>query len=237
MRQSCPIPPLSAGKLAGFYASWGKRIGDVIFGLAVSVVLMPFLIVVTASLWVVNRGKPFFIQTRPGKNEKLFRLIKFRTMNAYTDAKGQPLPERQRVTKLGNLLRKTSLDELPQFFNVIRGDMSLIGPRPLLTEYLDFYNERERCRHLLRPGLTGLAQIRGRNLLSWDERLASDVEYVETVSLSLDLKIFLRSLVTLFEFKQVAVPGTVSRPLNVVRSEIIFRAGMECGSEPPWNWG
>jgi len=188
---------------------------------------MPFLITVTLLLWVAQRGEPFFAQTRPGKNDKPFRLVKFRTMNVHTDANGQLLPEKQRLTKLGNLLRKASLDELPQFFNVIKGDMSIVGPRPLLMEYLDFYTERERRRHLVRPGLTGLAQVRGRNLISWDERLAKDVEYVETLSLSLDLKILIKSLVILFKFEQVAVPGTISRPLNVVRSEMILLAGME----------
>jgi lipopolysaccharide/colanic/teichoic acid biosynthesis glycosyltransferase len=220
-----PAPGAAAEGLAGFYASRGKRIFDLIFSLVVLAVSMPLLVVAAVLLWVANRGEPFFTQTRPGKNEKPFRLVKFRTMNVRTDAKGQLLPEKQRITKLGNLLRKTSLDELPQLFNVIKGDMSIVGPRPLLTEYLDFYTEKERRRHLVRPGMTGWAQVKGRNFLSWDERLAKDVEYVETLSLSLDLRIFLQSLVTLFKFKQVAVPGTVSRPLNVVRSEMNPLAG------------
>ncbi len=154
---------------------------------------------------MANKGKPFFVQERPGKNEKIFSIVKFKTMNDLTDDQGNLLPDRERLTPVGSFVRKTSLDELPQLINVIKGEMSFIGPRPLLIRYLPFYKEEERKRHSIRPGITGLAQVSGRNLLNWDDRLGLDVEYVKQVSFILDLKIVLRTIKNVLTSKDIAV--------------------------------
>lgn len=153
-------------------------------------VLSPLFIVLLLLLFATNNGKPFFFQSRPGKNERIFRIIKFKTMTDATDENGNLLPEAQRTTKIGRFMRKTSLDEIPQLINVLKGDMSLIGPRPLRVHYLPYYSSEERIRHTVRPGITGLAQVSGRNALSWDARLALDVDYVQNLSLLADIKIF-----------------------------------------------
>lgn len=139
-------------------------------------------------------GNPFFTQLRPGKNEKIFKLIKFRTMTCEKDAEGNLLPDEKRLTKYGRTLRSTSLDELPELFNILKGDMSLIGPRPLLVQYLPYYTETEKHRHDVRPGLSGLAQINGRNFVKWDQRLALDVQYVNNISFLGDVKIILQTI-------------------------------------------
>ena len=146
------------------------------------------------ALFIANRGKPFFVQQRPGKKGRLFRIIKFKTMNDRTDAEGNLLPDLERLTAIGKFVRKTSLDELPQFINVIRGDMSLMGPRPLLPEYLPIYDDVQRRRHEVRPGITGLAQVKGRNQMRFSERLKYDVYYVDHLSLLLDVKIILLTI-------------------------------------------
>jgi len=148
--------------------------------------LSPILLLVTVLLAFANDGRPFFFQTRPGKNAKLFRIIKFKTMNDKKDANGNLLPDAERLTKIGQFVRKTSLDEIPQLLNVLKGDMSLIGPRPLLPEYLPIYNEEQKRRHIVRPGITGLAQVKGRNTMKFSERLINDVYYIENLSLFLD---------------------------------------------------
>jgi lipopolysaccharide/colanic/teichoic acid biosynthesis glycosyltransferase len=145
-------------------------------------------------LFFSNKGKVFFVQPRPGKNENIFYVIKFKTMNDNVDEKGHLLPDSERLTKIGKIVRKISFDELPQLFNVIKGDMSLIGPRPWLVEYLPLYNDFQRRRHEVKPGITGWAQVNGRNALSWDKRFNYDVYYVDHISFVLDIKIFLMTI-------------------------------------------
>lgn len=177
-----------------FYARFGKRFLDICISFFALIILsLPMLIL---ALFVrIKLGSPvLFTQERPGKDEKIFRLYKFRTMTNERDESGNLLPDEVRLTKFGRFLRAASLDELPEFFNVLRGDMSLIGPRPLLVRYLPLYNEKQRRRHAVRPGLSGLAQCSGRNLLTWEERFDLDVEYVEHVSLTLDISIVLKTI-------------------------------------------
>jgi lipopolysaccharide/colanic/teichoic acid biosynthesis glycosyltransferase len=157
-------------------------------------VISPIVIIVTIGLFFVNQGKPFFFQTRPGKNQKLFNIIKFKTMNDKKNSEGKLLADRERLTKIGAFVRKTSLDEIPQLLNVIKGDMSLIGPRPLLVKYLPLYSEQQAKRHNVRPGITGWAQVNGRNAISWKQKFEYDVWYIDNLSLKLDLKIFILTL-------------------------------------------
>lgn len=154
-------------------------------------VLLPLLLLITIGLCFANYGKPFFYQIRPGKNGKLFKIIKFKTMNDKKDAKGNLLSDEFRLTKIGQFVRKTSLDELPQLLNVIKGDMSIVGPRPLLPEYLPLYSQIQSRRHEVKPGITGWAQINGRNAISWQQKFEFDVWYINNVSFLLDLKIIL----------------------------------------------
>lgn len=174
----------------GIYLRFFKRPFDFLFSLFLIIILFPILIII-AILVRINLGSPIiFKQQRPGLNEKIFTLYKFRTMTNKKDISGNLLPDSERLTSFGKFLRSTSLDELPELFNIIKGDMSFIGPRPLLIEYLPYYKDSEKIRHMVRPGLTGLAQISGRNKLPWDYRLAKDVEYVKKLNFRLDLKIF-----------------------------------------------
>jgi undecaprenyl phosphate N,N'-diacetylbacillosamine 1-phosphate transferase len=156
--------------------------------------LSPVMIITTILLTFVNKGKPFFFQIRPGFNEKLFKIVKFKTMTDAKDADGNLLPDHERMTKVGNLVRKTSLDELPQLINVLKGDMSLIGPRPLLPEYLPLYNKEQQKRHHVKPGITGWAQVNGRNAISWEQKFKYDVWYVEHISFVTDVKIVLKTI-------------------------------------------
>lgn len=187
------------------YQKWLKRLIDIVVSAAGIIVLSPVLLI----LWILVRvklGKPaIFTQERPGKDEKIFKLYKFRSMTDERDEKGELLPDEVRLTAFGEKLRGTSLDELPELFNILKGDMSLIGPRPLLVGYLPYYTKREQLRHSVRPGLTGLAQVSGRNFIAWDDRLAKDVEYVENLSLLLDLKILLKTVMVVFMKENVAV--------------------------------
>ena len=171
------------------YPKYIKRFLDFALSLLALVVLSPVLLVLTVLGWIKMKGNPFFTQLRPGKNEKIFKLIKFRIMTCETDENGELLPDEQRLTKYGKILRATSLDELPELINILKGDMSIVGPRPLLVKYLPLYNEQQRHRHDVRPGLTGYAQVNGRNAISWEDRFALDVEYVNNISLGMDLKI------------------------------------------------
>tara|TARA_R110002049_G_scaffold125367_1_gene280966 strand:- start:5846 stop:6370 length:525 start_codon:yes stop_codon:yes gene_type:complete len=164
-------------------------------------------------LFVATRENPFFVQARPGLNEKIFRIIKFKTMNEKKDEKGVLLPDAIRLTKIGMLIRKTSIDELPQLFNVLKGDMSLIGPRPLLLRYLPYYTDKERLRHSVRPGISGWAQVNGRNSVNWDERLALDVEYVKSINLKLDIKILYKTLL-----KIIVSEGIVVDPESIMKN-------------------
>lgn len=171
------------------YKNCIKRCLDFLLSLCGLIVLSPVLLIL-AVLVRVKLGSPvLFKQERPGKNEKIFTLCKFRTMTDETDEKGKLLPDAVRLTKFGKFLRGTSLDELPELINILKGDMSIVGPRPLLVSYLPYYSERERLRHSVRPGLTGLAQVSGRNYIDWDRRLAKDVEYVENLSFRMDMKV------------------------------------------------
>jgi undecaprenyl phosphate N,N'-diacetylbacillosamine 1-phosphate transferase len=172
-----------------------KRVIDFIFALLGLIVLSPIVILIVLILAIVNNGSPFFFQKRPGKGENIFKVIKFKTMNDKKDVNGILLPDSSRLTKVGIFIRKTSLDELPQLINVLKGDMSLIGPRPLLAEYLPLYNENQKRRHDVRPGITGWAQINGRNAISWSEKFELDIYYVQNISFSLDLKILLRTII------------------------------------------
>jgi lipopolysaccharide/colanic/teichoic acid biosynthesis glycosyltransferase len=171
------------------YKTYFKRILDFTAALIGFILLSPIFMLVMIGLFFANQGKPFFFQTRPGRNEHLFNIIKFKTMNDKKDPSGQLLPDSERLTKIGAFVRKTSLDEIPQLLNVIKGDMSLIGPRPLLVQYLPLYNDIQKKRHNIRPGITGWAQINGRNAISWNQKFEYDVWYVQHCSFLLDLKI------------------------------------------------
>lgn len=179
---------------AGFYERYGKRFLDFILSLLALVVLSPVLLI-TALLVRVKLGSPvIFKQARPGKDEKIFNLYKFRSMTDQRDESGNLLPDEQRLTSFGRKLRSTSLDELPELFNILRGDMSIVGPRPLLVSYLPYYTKEERHRHDVRPGLTGLAQINGRNTLTWEQKFSYDLEYIRTISIYHDVKIILKTV-------------------------------------------
>lgn len=173
----------------GIYAKYLKRILDLAVSFLAIVILSPFIILFSLIGAVLMRGNPFFIQKRPGKNEKIFKLIKFRTMTNRKDGNGNLLPDEQRLTGYGKFLRSTSIDEIPELFNILKGDMSIIGPRPLLVKYLPLYNDYQKHRHDVRPGLTGYAQVHGRNTLSWKRKFDMDIKYVEHITFIGDLKI------------------------------------------------
>ena len=178
----------------GIYAKYIKRAMDCFLSFCAIVVLSPIMIILTAVGAIAMKGNPFFTQLRPGKNERIFRLIKFRTMSCQTDKDVNLLPDEKRLTKYGKFLRSTSLDELPELINILKGDMAVIGPRPLLPEYLPYYTETERHRHDVRPGLTGLAQINGRNSIKWDERFKLDIDYVENISFKKDFELIIKTI-------------------------------------------
>jgi len=171
------------------YRNFFKQVIDVTISLLVFILLLPVFLIVTILLAIANNGKPFFFQPRPGKNERIFKVIKFKTMNDRRDKNGELLPDADRLTAVGKFVRKTSLDEIPQLINVIKGDMSLVGPRPLLVDYLPLYNAEQKRRHNVRPGITGWAQVNGRNAISWEKKFQYDVWYVDNISLLLDIKI------------------------------------------------
>lgn len=173
------------------YAKYWKRALDFTLSFMALAALSPVLVVLTVVGAVKMKGNPFFTQPRPGKDEKIFRLIKFRSMTCEKDAQGNLLPDEARLTKYGKFLRSTSLDELPELINILMGQMSIVGPRPLLVKYLPLYNEEQKHRHDVRPGLTGLAQVRGRNAITWEEKFRYDVEYVRNVTFFGDVKIVL----------------------------------------------
>lgn len=187
------------------YAKGIKRILDFCIALTALLVLSPVLLILMVVGAVKMKGNPFFTQLRPGRNEKIFRLIKFRTMTCETDETGNLLPDEKRLTGYGKFLRSTSLDELPELVNILLGQMSLVGPRPLLVSYLPYYTEKEKHRHDVRPGLTGLAQVNGRNFVNWDHRLALDCEYVEKISFAQDVKILLATAAQVLKRSDVAV--------------------------------
>lgn len=177
------------------YKLFLKRFIDLFISFMVLIVFLPVLLIITVCLCIVNRGAGvFFLQSRPGKHGKIFKVIKYKTMTDERDESGELLDDAKRLTKVGKFIRSTSLDELPQLFNVLKGDMSLIGPRPLLVEYLHLYNKEQARRHDVRPGITGWAQINGRNAISWGEKFRLDVEYVDNVSFAIDFKIFFKTI-------------------------------------------
>lgn len=189
------------------YRKYIKRFLDVILSLVGLIVLSPIFLIISI-LVRIKLGKPvIFKQKRPGKNEIIFTLYKFRTMTDERDENGELLPDEKRLTKFGKFLRSTSLDELPEFFNILKGEMSLIGPRPLVVSYLPYYNDKEKHRHDVRPGLTGLAQINGRNNLQWEERFEFDLQYIEKVSFKLDLNILIKTIKKVFYKEDILIRG------------------------------
>ena len=202
------------------YEKYLKRIIDFSLSLMALIVLSPVLLILIVLGMVFMRGNPFFMQERPGKDEKIFKLIKFRTMDNRKNKEGKLLPDEVRLNKYGRFLRATSLDELPELANIVKGDMSIVGPRPLAVIYLDYYNAEEKKRHTVLPGLTGLAQVNGRNVLNWNERFAYDIQYVENVSFLLDVKIILKTIVKVFKRQDVSVRGTTQiKDFHVFRME------------------
>lgn len=192
------------------YKSFFKRVIDFILAFFGLILLSPIFILIFVLLCLANQGKPFFFQKRPGKNERFFYIIKFKTMNDRKDIEGNLLPDQERLTKVGSFVRKTSLDEIPQLINVLKGDMSLIGPRPLLPQYIELYNEEQKKRHNVKPGITGWAQINGRNNVTWKKKFELDVWYVSNLSFILDLKIFFKTFEKVFKTEGVNKEGSVT---------------------------
>lgn len=176
------------------YTLFLKRFIDFFAALIMLLLLSPVLVILILFLAYANNGKPFFFQKRPGKDEKVFGIIKFKTMNDKTDENGELLADKYRITKIGKFVRENSLDEIPQLINVLKGDMSLIGPRPLLVQYLPIYNENQRKRHIVKPGITGWAQVNGRNSISWTKKFEYDVYYVENLSFLMDCRVILKTI-------------------------------------------
>jgi len=192
------------------YTKFIKPAADRFFALFLLVVISPLLLGIIVMLGFSNKGNIFFKQKRPGKHEKIFIVLKFKTMNDKKDNKGNLLPDKERLHKLGLLLRKTSLDELPQLFNVLKGDMSFVGPRPLLVEYLPLYTEKQRLRHSIKPGITGWAQINGRNAISWEDKFNHDIWYVKHKSFVLDIKILFLTFFRIVQAKDVNKKNTAT---------------------------
>lgn len=198
-----------------------KRILDIISSLLAIIILSPLLGILTVIGAFEMKGNPFFTQERPGKDEKIFKLVKFRTMTNAKDKDGNLLSDAERLTKYGKFLRNTSLDELPELFNILKGDMSVIGPRPLLVQYLPYYTEEERHRHDVRPGLTGWAQVNGRNNITWEEKFAWDVKYVNEMNLILDIKILFQTVFNVLKRDDVVVDSYEVEPnLDDVRRKV-----------------
>ncbi len=203
------------------YKHFFKRVLDLLISSIALLCIGWFIVLVAIFLHFANKGAgAFFFQERPGKDEKIFKIIKFKTMTDERDVEGNLLPDKDRITKVGAMVRKWSIDELPQLINVFKGDMAFIGPRPLLPEYLPWYTEREHLRHTVRPGMSGWAQVNGRNMLSWDEKLALDVYYVENLSFSMDCKVIANTIVNVLQHKDVnVVPGLRLGKLDDVRKQ------------------
>lgn len=192
------------------YRFFFKRLFDFIAALAAFLLLSPIFLITTIWLMMANSGKPFFFQKRPGKHGKVFKIFKFKTMNDKKDADGNLLPDAERLTSIGMLVRKLSLDEIPQLLNVIKGDMSLVGPRPLLVEYLPLYSERQAKRHDVKPGITGWAQVNGRNAIDWPTKFELDVWYVEHLSFWLDIKILFLTVKKVFVREGISADNSVT---------------------------
>lgn len=198
------------------YKKYIKRVIDIAIALLAFLLLFPVFFIVMLILIISFSGNPFFIQERPGLGEKRFKLIKFKSMNNNQDNEGNLLPDKERLTGPGKFIRKYSLDEIPQLLNVIKGDMSLVGPRPLLIRYLPFYTEREKLRHSVKPGITGLAQVSGRNNISWEKRLELDVRYIENVSFKVDIKILLTTILHVLR-KEGVIPDKKENYFDIER--------------------
>ena len=209
------------------YAKFFKRFLDFILSLCAVIVLSPILLILIVLGAIFMRGNPFFFQERPGKDEKIFKLIKFRTMDNRKDKDGNLLPDEIRLNKYGRFLRSTSLDELPELINILKGDMSIIGPRPLLVSYLPYYTEEEHHRHDVTPGLTGLSQVSGRNYVTWEDKFAMDLEYVRKISFTMDVSILIKTVAVVFKRENIETAssivhnGVLYRPLDVERAERI----------------
>lgn len=197
------------------YKLFLKRIIDFVAAFFGLFFLSPLLLIVTIGLFFANQGKPFFFQLRPGKHGKIFKIVKFKTMNDKKDANGKLFPDAERLTKIGSFVRKTSLDEIPQLINVIKGDMSLIGPRPLLPQYLSLYSDFQNRRHEVKPGITGWAQVNGRNAISWDTKFELDVWYVDHISFVLDMKILFKTILKVVKSEGInAADAATIEPFN-----------------------
>ena len=191
------------------YKTYLKRLLDLVLSFIGLLVLSPILLLVILLLAIANNGKPFFFQMRPGLNGHLFKIIKFKTMNDKKDSNGKLLNDSLRLTKIGNFVRKTSLDEIPQLINVLKGDMSLIGPRPLLPEYLPLYNDEQKKRHNVRPGITGWAQVNGRNTINWQQKFEYDVWYVQHLNFKLDIKIIIQTFQKVLKSEGIYASSTI----------------------------
>lgn len=205
------------------YAKYWKRVLDFLLSLIGLLTLSPLLIVLTILGAIVMKGNPFFTQLRPGKNEKIFKLVKFRTMTCEKDQDGNLLPDEKRLTKYGKFLRSTSLDELPELWNILKGDMALVGPRPLLVEYLPYYTEEEKHRHDVRPGLTGLAQVNGRNAIeTWEARFEFDLKYIKECSFMMDIKIVFLTIQKVLKRSDILVGSEIKvGRLDYARREVL----------------
>ena len=192
------------------YAKFFKPLSDFIIAFIVLLLASPVLLLLIILLAIFNKGSVFFFQERPGKNAKVFKVIKFKTMNDKKDANGKLLPDDVRLTKVGKFVRTTSLDELPQLINVVKGDMSLVGPRPLLVKYLPLYNEKQARRHEVKPGITGWAQVNGRNAISWEQKFELDVHYVDNLSLGLDIKTIYLTVLKVIKRSDINTEGVAT---------------------------
>lgn len=185
------------------YSSFIKPIFDLVISVSLLVIVSPVVFIIAIVLFPSTNGRPFFTQQRPGKAQRIFKLIKFRTMRDAYDVQGVPLPDKERITRVGKFIRSTSLDELPQLINVLKGDMSLVGPRPLLVKYLPLYNNEQARRHDVKPGITGWTQINGRNSISWEKKFELDVWYVDHISFLLDIRILFITVVKVIKSKDI----------------------------------
>ena len=192
------------------YKKYFKRLLDFVLAFIAFIVFIPIILILAFIGLIAMKGNPFFFQPRPGKNEKIFNLIKFRTMTNEKGDNGELLPDNERLTKYGKFLRSTSLDELPELFNILKGDMSIVGPRPLAVQYLPYYNNEEKKRHSVLPGLTGLAQINGRNAVNWPERFAYDIEYTKNITFTNDLMIIIKTAIRVIRKENVQIRGTTN---------------------------
>lgn len=192
------------------YKHFLKPISDIIIAIIGLIITSPIILTTTIILLFLNNGSAFFIQKRPGKNGQIFSIIKFKTMNDKKDANGELLPDNVRLTPFGSFVRKTSIDELPQLFNILKGDISLIGPRPLLVEYLPLYNKEQAKRHNVKPGITGWAQVNGRNAISWEEKFKLDIYYINNISILLDIKILFLTVFKVFKSEGISGNGVAT---------------------------